>query len=64
MITDVWGADIDCTGAAGEARKTTVTYTVSDPTIKLENCNIVAFVSDKSSRRVLNCAQTRIIMPE
>ena len=64
VITDVWGADIDCTGAAGEARKTTVTYTVSDPSIKLENCNIVAFVSDKTSRKVLNCAQTRIIMPE
>lgn len=64
VITDVWGADIDCTGAAGEARKTTVTYTVSDPSIKLENCNIVAFVSDKTSRQVLNCAQTHIIMPE
>ena len=60
VITDVWGADIDCTGAAGEARRTTATYTVSDPAINLANCNIVAFVSDKASRQVLNCAQTRI----
>lgn len=62
VITDVWGADIDCTGAAGEARQTTVSYTVSDQSVNLANCNIVAFVSDKSSRRVLNCAQTKITM--
>ncbi len=64
VITDVWGGDIDCTGTAGEARKTTVTYTVGDPSIKLENCNIVAFVSDKASRRILNCAQTKILTTE
>lgn len=64
VITGVWGGDIDCNGTAGEALKTTVSYTVGNPDIKLENCNIVAFVSDKASRQVFNCAQTRIILPE
>ena len=61
VITDVWGADIECTGRVGEALRTEVTYTVSNPDIKLENCNIVAFVSDKASRQVLNCGQCKVI---
>lgn len=60
VITDVWGADIECKGTAGEALRTTVTYTVSDTTIRLDNCNIVAFVSDKSSRQVLNSSECAI----
>ena len=59
VITDVWGADVDCTGAAGEARKGTLSYTLPAGVVKA-NCHIVAFVSDKQSRQVLNSASCEI----
>lgn len=59
VVTDVWGADIDCSGTAGEARKTTINYTLPAGVVA-SNCNIVAFVSDKQSREVLNSASCRI----
>ena len=59
VITDVWGADIDCTGNAGEARKATITYNLPAEVVA-SNCNIVAFVSDKQSREVLNSTSCRI----
>ena len=59
VITDLWGADIDCTGATGEARRTTVSYTLPEGVVE-DNCHIVAFVSDKASREVLNCDATVI----
>lgn len=59
VITDVWGADVNATGAAGESLKATVRFTVAED-FKIENCNIVALVSDKETREVLNSAQTRI----
>lgn len=60
VITDVWGADIERTGAAGEARRTSITYTIPSSGINPDNCNIVAFVSDKQSREILNSNQVRI----
>jgi len=59
VITDVWGADINCTGAAGESRSTTLSYTLPTEVVAA-NCNIVAFVSDKASRRILNSDACRI----
>lgn len=55
VITDAWGADIECTGAAGESRKATFHYTL--PENVRENWHIVALVSDKATRRVLNSAE-------
>lgn len=52
VITDVWGADIECTGAAGECRKATFSYSLPEGVDR--NWNIVALVSDKATRRVLN----------
>lgn len=60
VITDVWGADIECTGNAGEARRTSLTYTIPSNDINPDNCNIVAFVSDKQSREILNSNHIRI----
>lgn len=61
VLTDVWGADVDATGAAGECRKATFgTYRLKDDKIRLENCHIVAFVSYKNSKKVLNSASCHI----
>ena len=59
VITDTWGADIDCTGAAGEARKASITYTLPADVVAA-NCNIVALVSDKQSKKVLNSTSCKI----
>ena len=59
VITDIWGADVECTGVQGEKLTATFTY---KPSVewKLENCKVVGFVSDKVSREVYNCAQCAI----
>ena len=59
VITDVWGIDIQAEGRAGEARKARFSYTLPDGVVK-DNCHIVAFVSNKESRRVVNCAECKI----
>ena len=59
VITDVWGLDVDAQGNAGETRLAHFSYSLPDGVVK-ENCHIVAFVSDKASRRVVNCAQCKI----
>lgn len=61
VITDVWGADIDCTGAADECRSATFSYRIADESINPANCQIVAFVSDKTTRTVLNSAQCALM---
>lgn len=54
VITDVWGTDIDCTGRQGECRRATFKYSLPE---EMENWHVVALVSDKESRRVLNSVQ-------
>lgn len=61
VLTDVWGADVDATGTAGEKRHATFsTYNQRNPNVKLENCHIVAFISDRTSKEVLNAASCTI----
>lgn len=60
VITDVWGIDVDGSGATGECCKATLSYRPNVEGMVLENCHIVAFVSDKATRRVLNSAQCTI----
>lgn len=59
VITGFWGRDIEAQGTEGEALRGTLSFTPSSD-IHLENSHIVVFVSDKNSRRVLNCASCRI----
>jgi len=60
VITDIWGADIDCTGNSGEKRVALFTYTPASSEWNLANCHIVAMVSDKNSRQILNVAECHI----
>lgn len=59
VITGYWGRDIEAKGTEGEALRGTLSFTPAED-INLANSHIVVFVSDKSSRKVLNCASCRI----
>lgn len=52
-ITDPWGIDIDAAGTAGEKRTVRLNYEIKDH-INPDNCTIVAFVSNKNTRKILN----------
>ncbi len=60
VITDIWGADIDCTGKAGEKRVAQFSYTEAKAEWDLSKCNIVALISKKDSRQILNVAECHI----
>jgi len=61
VLTDVWGTEVNAEGTAGEKRQATFsTYRIKDNSIRLENCHIVAFVSDKATKKVLNTASCEI----
>lgn len=60
VVTDTWGTPIEAQGRSGECRKATFRYAPSNPDIKLENCHIVALVSYKESRQIVNCAECHI----
>lgn len=59
VITGFWGREVAAKGEKDECLTGSLTYTPSGD-IKLENSHIVAFVSDKASRKVLNCASCKI----
>lgn len=61
VLTDIWGIKVEAAGTQGEKRHAAfATYRIKDESIDLQNCHIVAFVSDKANRRVLNAAQCPI----
>lgn len=60
VITDVWGTQIDCTGAKGEKKMTTIDYQVANSEWIIANCHIVAFVSNRDTRQIVNVAECDI----
>lgn len=60
VITDIWGADINCTGQAGEKRVAQFVYTGFSSDWNLDNCHIVAYISNKASRQILNVAECEV----
>ena len=60
LVTDKWGFDIDCDKTRGTARKVTLRADLPEGA-KQENCQVVAFVSDKSSRTIYNVATCPIL---
>lgn len=59
VITDIWGADIDADGKAGTKRHAVFEYEMSERW-NMEQCHIVAFVSNKNSRSILNVNECEI----
>ncbi len=60
VITDLWGADIDADGKTGTKRHAQFTYTQAQSDWNLDNCHVVAFVSKKSSREIVNVAECEV----
>lgn len=60
VITDVWGADIEYNHNSGEKRIARFSYTPTSSEWNLSNCHIIAFVSDKATKQILNAAQSEI----
>lgn len=62
VITDVWGDQVDKgdkNGAAGSRRMAQYSYTPNTDW-KLENCHIVAFVSKRDTKEILNVAECNV----
>ncbi len=62
VITDVWGKDIDAAGNAGTKRRCLISYNGMSSDWNLANCHIVAFVSKKATREILNAAECSITL--
>lgn len=63
VITDIWGADIDkaqVSGNAGEKKTATFEYKVNNEWNK-KNCHLVAFISDKATKKILNVAECELV---
>lgn len=59
IITDVWGVDVPVEGKTGETLKGHFDYTLPEEVVKA-NCHIVAFISEKESRKIINCDESDI----
>jgi len=59
ILTDPWGIDIVANGTAGEKRTVRLYYPM-DSQWNPENCSLVAFVSDKATRGIINVTKVRI----
>ncbi len=65
-VTDLWGTDIGGEGRAGECRKGTFGYTLPETwpngkSVVSQRCHVVAFVSDKENRQILQSAESKIV---
>lgn len=58
IITDPWGIDVT-TGAAGDKRTIRLPFEMNEKW-NTDNCHVVAFVSEKESRKILNVTQTQL----
>ena len=65
-ITDLWGADIETEGRAGECRKGKFSYTLPETWASGKEpvpgkCHVVAFVSNKNTKQILQSAECKIV---
>lgn len=56
VITDIWGTDVPCQGTAGTKITLGFNFTLREDWVPA-HCKLVALLSDKATRSVVNCAQ-------
>ena len=60
IITDTWGIDVDADGQQGTKRMVRLSYQLPE-TCNSENCHLIAFVSNKNTREILNSVQCDVL---
>ena len=60
IITDAWGIDVDANGQQGTKRMVRLNFELRSDCVP-ENCHLVAFVSDKATRKIINAAQCDLL---
>lgn len=59
-VTDLWGLPVEWDKTAGKKAMIRLLYTLPE-NFNLENCHVVAFVSYRESRQIINSAETSIM---
>ena len=59
-VTDLWGLPVEWDKTAGKKAMIRLLYTLPE-NFNLENCHVVAFVSYRDSRQIINSAETSIM---
>lgn len=59
VITNEWGMDIDADGEKGTRRFVTLEFDLREDCVA-ENCHLLAFVSNKETREILNAAECEL----
>lgn len=60
IITDAWGIDVDADGQQGTKRMVRLNFNLR-PDCNPANCHLIAFVSDKATRKIINSAQCDLL---
>lgn len=60
VVTDKWGMDVDTDGLPGTRRMVTLNFTIDDVNIP-QNCHLVAFISNKETREILNVDECKLM---
>lgn len=60
VITDAWGIEVDANGQQGTKRMVRLNFDLR-PDCVPENCHLIAFVSDKATRKIINSAQCDLL---
>ena len=59
IVTDAWGMDVDADGKVGTKRMVELEFSLPDQ-CKVANCKMIAFVSYKDSKEIINSVQCGI----
>ncbi|MCQ2294950.1 MAG: Omp28-related outer membrane protein [Bacteroidales bacterium] len=59
VITDAWGVDVEADGNQGTKRKVALSYELRSD-CNAENCHLIAIVSNKANKQILNAAECKL----
>lgn len=60
IITDAWGIDVYADGKQGTKRMVRLNFELRNDCVP-ENCHLIAFVSDKVTRRIINSCECELL---
>ncbi len=60
IITDAWGIDVNADGQQGTKRMVRLNFELRNDCVP-KNCHLIAFVSDKATRRIINACECELL---